>query len=66
MNHLQTLIGFNAWRRGDESIDQPDPKTIGEAIDWSVDVCRAAQDVKDAKGRHHAKLTCDRLFAMLP
>jgi hypothetical protein len=66
MNHLQTLTRFNAWRRGDDDIEQPDPKAIGEAIDWAVSVCQAAQSLKDAKGRHNAKLTRDRLFAMLP
>ena len=37
MNHLQTLKDFNAWRRSDEALDQPDPKAIGEAIDWAID-----------------------------
>jgi hypothetical protein len=36
MNHLQTLRDFNAWRRCDDAIEQPDPKAIGEAIDWAV------------------------------
>jgi len=36
MSHLQTLRDFNAWRRGDEAIEQPDPKVIGEAIDWAI------------------------------
>jgi hypothetical protein len=36
MTHLQTLTRFNAWRRGDDDIEQPDPKAIGEAIDWAV------------------------------
>ena len=28
---------YNAWRRGDEVIEQPNPRAIGEAIDWLVD-----------------------------
>jgi hypothetical protein len=36
MNHLQTLKDFNAWRRSDDAVDQPDPKAIGEAIDWAI------------------------------
>ena len=29
---------FNAWRRGDETIEQPDPREIGEAIDAAVEM----------------------------
>jgi len=36
-NHIQTLKRYNAWRRGDEVIEQPNPRAIGEAIDWLVD-----------------------------
>jgi hypothetical protein len=44
MNHLQTLRDFNAWRRGDEAIEQPDPKTIGEAIDWAISYIEAVDE----------------------
>ena len=32
------LRQFNAWRRGDEDIPQPDPREIGEAIDAAVEM----------------------------
>jgi hypothetical protein len=51
MNHLQTLRDFNAWRRSDDAIEQPDPKTIGEAIDWAIRVCEAAQNLKRVQNR---------------
>jgi hypothetical protein len=37
-NHIQTLQRFNAWRRGDDVIDRPEPRSIGEAIDWVVEM----------------------------
>jgi hypothetical protein len=33
---IETLRQFNDWRRGDESIPQPDPTTIGVAIDDAI------------------------------
>jgi hypothetical protein len=36
-NHIQTLKRYNAWRRGDEVIEQPNPRAIGEAIDWLIE-----------------------------
>jgi hypothetical protein len=66
MNHLQTLKDYNAWRRGDESLEQPDPKAIGEAIDYAITVIRAAEDLKKAKGRFNTQLAADRLFNVLP
>jgi hypothetical protein len=51
MSHLQTLRDFNAWRRGDEAIEQPDPKTIGEAIDWAIRVCEAFENLKRVQNR---------------
>ena len=35
-HHIQTLKRFNAWRRGDEVIEQPHPRAIGEALDWII------------------------------
>jgi hypothetical protein len=37
-NHIQTLQRFNAWRRSDDVIEQPNSKAIGEAIDWVVEM----------------------------
>jgi hypothetical protein len=33
---IKTLRRFNQWRRGDESIEQPDPTEIGIAIDDAI------------------------------
>jgi hypothetical protein len=33
---IKTLSDFNAWRRGDEVIEQPDPADIGHAIDIAI------------------------------
>ena len=35
--HIQTLKRFNAWRRGDDVIEQPEPRAIGQAIDAVLD-----------------------------
>lgn len=35
---IETLKRYNQWRRGDESIDQPDPKEIGIAIDDAIKI----------------------------
>ena len=33
---IECLRYFNKWRRGDESLEQPNPKTIGIAIDTVI------------------------------
>jgi hypothetical protein len=65
MNHLQTLKDFNAWRRGDESLHQPDPKAIGEAIDWAIRVCEAAENLMHAPASYQAVIAQDKLFDTL-
>jgi len=41
MSNLQhaiwTLREFNLWRRSDEDMDQPDPREIGQAIDYAIE-----------------------------
>ena len=37
INHIQILQRFNAWRRGSDVIEQPNPKEIGEALDWLIE-----------------------------
>jgi hypothetical protein len=32
----KALRDYNAWRRGDEDMDMPDPTAIGEVIDEAV------------------------------
>jgi hypothetical protein len=34
---LEFVRAFNLWRRGDETLDQPDPKELGIAIDVLCD-----------------------------
>jgi hypothetical protein len=40
MNHLQTLIAYQAWRRGEDERVFEDigltPASIGEALDWAI------------------------------
>ena len=35
---------YNAWRRGDESIDQPDPKQIGQWIDAAIEIVKKYEE----------------------
>jgi hypothetical protein len=65
MNHLQTLKDFNAWRRSDDAMTQPDPKVIGEAIDWAIRVCEAAENLKRVQGRYHSEFAANKLFETL-
>ena len=65
MNHLKTLKDFNAWRRSDDATEQPDPKAIGEAIDWAIRVCEAAQNLKQAQWRFHFEFAANNLFRTL-
>jgi hypothetical protein len=41
MSNLQhaiwTLRDYNLWRRGNEDMDQPDPREIGQAIDYAIE-----------------------------
>jgi len=59
-NHIQTLKRYNAWRRGDEVIEQPNPRAIGEAIDWLVDDYVALERDRD-DWKHEAQLLRDEL-----
>lgn len=34
---IQSLQSFNQWRRGDETIEQPDPVEIGKIIDAAIE-----------------------------
>ena len=67
------LRQFNEWRRGDdETIEQPDPREIGEAIDAAVEMIErleqieaAAQNLVKMKGRHNTEIAYQRLVAVL-
>ena len=34
------LKKYNRWRRGDESIEQPDPKELGKVIDTVIRILK--------------------------
>jgi hypothetical protein len=36
---IQTLRRFNAWRRGEETLEQPSPAIAGQAIDRIIEIC---------------------------
>jgi len=57
---IENLRKYNLWRRGDESIKQPDPKDIGIWIDEICEIARklererdeARQQIDDYRERH--------------
>jgi hypothetical protein len=44
----QTLVTFNQWRRGDETIEMPAPEEIGRAIDDAVNLLRKYEAIRCA------------------
>ena len=44
-DHLAILIRFQKWRKGDDEIEQPDPRDISEAIDYAIQCCEAIQRI---------------------
>ena len=51
---IQVLRDYNLWRRGNEEMEQPDPHTIGEAID---DVLMAIGDMEEEAKLHRGAIT---------
>jgi hypothetical protein len=51
---IQVLRDYNLWRRGDDAMEQPDPHTIGEAID---DVLMAIGDMEEEAKLHRGAIT---------
>jgi hypothetical protein len=51
---IQVLRDYNLWRRGNEDMEQPDPHTIGEAID---DVLMAIGDMEEEAKLHRGAIT---------
>jgi hypothetical protein len=51
---IQVLRDYNLWRRGNEDMDQPDPREIGEAID---DVLMAIGDMEEEAKLHRGAIT---------
>jgi hypothetical protein len=62
MNNIQTLNEFNAWRRGDDTIKQPDPTTIGNAIDYATQTLTRLEDWKNMSSAQ-MRLQCGELTA---
>lgn len=58
--HIQTLKRFNAWRRGDDVIEQPNPKAVGQAIDAVIEHLAALERDRD-DWKHDAQLLRDEL-----
>jgi hypothetical protein len=56
---IQVLRDYNLWRRGNEDMDQPDPREIGEAIDSvlvSIQKAEAERDEERKEGEEQARL----------
>jgi len=56
---IQVLRDFNLWRRGNEVMEQPDPHTIGEAIDdvlMAIQKAEAELDEERKEGEEQARL----------
>jgi hypothetical protein len=51
---IQVLRDYNLWRRGNEEMEQPNPHTIGEAID---DVLMAIGDMEEEAKLHRGAIT---------
>lgn len=45
---IKTLRDFNLWRRGDDSLEQPEPREIGKAIDAAIGVIEQTQTLINA------------------
>ena len=52
------LRQFNEWRRGDDDIEQPAPREIGEAIDAAVEMIERMEKMEPALQDHHANAMC--------
>jgi hypothetical protein len=69
---VEDVRRYNAWRRGDESLEMPEPKRIGQSLDAICDrveeleqVVRAATVLIAAKGRHNTLLAYQGLRTAL-
>jgi hypothetical protein len=51
---IQVLRDYNLWRRGDDAMEQPDPHTVGEAID---DVLMAIDNMEEEAKLHRGAIT---------
>lgn len=49
------LRQFNEWRRGAETIEQPDPREIGEAIDAAVEMIERLELAESSLAWHRRR-----------
>jgi hypothetical protein len=43
---IQVLRDYNLWRRGDDAMEQPDPRGIGRAIDTAIEAMEELNEWK--------------------
>jgi hypothetical protein len=56
---IQVLRDYNLWRRGNEEMEQPDPREMGEAIDSvlvAIQKAEAELDKERKEGEEQARL----------
>jgi hypothetical protein len=56
---IQVLRDYNLWRKGNEEMEQPDPHTIGEAIDSvlvAIQKAEADLDEERKEGEEQSRL----------
>ena len=53
---IAALAEYNSWRRGDETIEQPEPSEIGAAIDDAVNLLRRYDELQRERDRLRAAL----------
>jgi hypothetical protein len=51
---IQVLRDYNLWRKGNDEMEQPDPHTVGEAID---DVLMAIDNMEEEAKLHRGAIT---------
>lgn len=59
MKTIEYLRMYNKWRRGDDSINQPDPKELGEYIEKACNELEEVECAIDMAAR--AELERDKL-----
>ena len=68
MTLVSELRAYNRWRRGDDSIKQPEPKRLGEVIASAASELerlqameRLVRNLLAQKGRHNTEIAYRRL-----
>jgi hypothetical protein len=55
---IKIVKKYNKWRRGDERLKQPDPKTIGIAIDVLITYAEQHKDIINEFAKKTAFKNC--------